>query len=203
MSTHDAQSFFVRRITITAALLATIGISPLARAQSVEAPPPVSSEESATADEGSFDVSLTFSPLHLLIVVPVLELTAEVRADRDVGVAIIGGYGSTGSWNVYELGGQLRYYATGSFDQGFELGAEVLFLGVRSSEGTGLSNAVSASGLAVGPFIGYKLTTRGGFTFDVQGGFQYLAPVGVDSERDRSELSAVIPLLNLNVGWSF
>jgi len=55
--------------------------------------------------------------------------------------------------------------------------------------------------------IGYKVLTRGGFTFVVQGGAQYVAieaeandTVGNASQKDDSRW---IPLINLNLGYSF
>jgi hypothetical protein len=60
---------------------------------------------------------------------------------------------------------------------------------------------------AVGPLIGYKLITSAGFTFFVQGGFQYVF-VHAEASDDQgqsaqADASDFIPLLNLNVGWSF
>lgn len=161
--------------------------------------------EGAPPKETLFDVSLTLSPLHLLL--PLVELTGEVRAADDIGLAIIGGYGSISDFDVYEIGGQFRYYATGSFDQGLELGAEVLHVGVSSPSGS-VNVTGAAAGLAVGPFIGYKLTTRGGFTFDVQGGVQYMtarasAKSQGSGQSAQTDGKALIPLLNLNAGWSF
>ena len=59
---------------------------------------------------------------------------------------------------------------------------------------------------AKGPDIGYKLITSGGFTFVVQGGIQYVAARAEAHDSTRSEEesdSDWIPLLNLNLGWSF
>ena len=65
----------------------------------------------------------------------------------------------------------------------------------------------NAGGLAFGPFLGYKLITSGGFTFVVQGGFQYAAVKAEASDTEgntaEDEQDTIIPLFNLNLGWSF
>lgn len=175
-----------------------------------------SAEDPADPDEGLRNVSLTFSPLHLFM--PMLELTAEVRLARKFGVAALGGYGQiTGERDpgdtrepltatVYEIGAQARYYVFGSFDHGMQLGAEVLYLHL-DADTTG-SIVASGEGLAVGPFAGYKIATQFGFTFDGQLGIQYLAARAEAHDTDTNDSaeasdSVWIPLLNVNVGWSF
>jgi len=55
--------------------------------------------------------------------------------------------------------------------------------------------------------VGYKLLTEVGFTFFVQAGFQYAAlKADASSSAGNGSIatqSTVIPLLNLNIGWSF
>jgi hypothetical protein len=62
-------------------------------------------------------------------------------------------------------------------------------------------------GFAVGPLVGYKLVTSGGFTFLAQGGIEYVAVRAEASNTSGSSASKsdsrLIPLLNLNLGWSF
>jgi hypothetical protein len=88
-----------------------------------------------------------------------------------------------------------------------QLGAEVLYLHVSTNRFEGATVEAAAGGVALGPFIGYKLITAIGFTFFAQGGFEYLAAraEATDSQgnTDHNEQAAFIPLLNLNVGWSF
>jgi len=154
--------------------------------------------------------SLTLSPIHLLL--PIVELTGELRLGTQAGVAFIGGGGrvtvtepNTATkvrFTVYELGGQLRYYVTGSFRRGMEVGAEILYVHVNGSlqDITGV-----ASGLAMGPFFGWKTTTHAGFTFEVQGGVEVVTMgAQVSSSDGGSSSSSVdyIPLLNLGIGWS-
>ena len=111
--------------------------------------------------------------------------------------------GPTVKFTVLEGGAQLRYYVTGSFRRGMQVGAEILYLHVNGSlqDTTGV-----ASGLALGPFFGWKTTTYAGFTFEVQGGVEVvtLGSRVTDSSGGSSSSSVdYIPLLNLNIGWSF
>lgn len=158
-------------------------------------------------------MSLTFSPLHLIL--PVFEATAEVRPVDHLGIAAIGGYGSVSTndifgnsfrFQAYEVGGHVIGYPLPghSFDS-LEVGAELLYARVVTNRND-IAVSGSADGLAVGPFVGYKLITGVGFTFVAQGGFEY---VGMRSHASANGSSAslhqseFIPLLNLNVGWSF
>ncbi len=158
------------------------------------------------------DVSLTFSPLHLLL--PVVEVTGEIRLDKIMSVAAIAGFGSVSIDNaqpdlpshasVYEFGGHYRFYPIGSFEHGMQLGVEVLYLHV-SAETASVSGF--GTGLAVGPFAGYKIIASGGFTFDAQLGVEFLAVKAEAQDSGGQSASATqkatIPLLNLNIGWSF
>lgn len=159
------------------------------------------------------DVSVTLSPLHLIF--PVLELTAELRVVDGFGVSVLGGYGSISvedslkqevRFRVFEIGGQLSWYPLKPFDS-LNVGAELVYLNVDTDELNDAKVSGVAEGVTIGPFVGYKLVTSGGFTFLAQGGFQYLA---YEAEaRDSSGNSAQEsdsrwgPLLNLNIGWSF
>jgi hypothetical protein len=133
-----------------------------------------------------------------------------------MGVSVIGGVGSIkidygapqpdlpSSAFVYELGGQFNFYPVGSFDHGMQLGIEALYLHVSA----GNPNVSGfASGIALGPFAGYKIITRGGFTFNGQLGAEFLAmkAQAQDSGGTQSTDSGktTIVLLNLNIGWSF
>ena len=65
----------------------------------------------------------------------------------------------------------------------------------------------AAGGAAVGPLVGYKLLTKAGFTLAVQGGveFVFIKASAHDSlgRSASAEQNTVVPLLNLNIGWSF
>ncbi|QDG52568.1 autotransporter domain-containing protein [Persicimonas caeni] len=170
----------------------------------------------ASAKKQTRLMSVTFSPVHLLF--PIVELTGEFKADDNWGAAIIGGYGSLTqndgvlgeqTYDVWEVGGQFRYYALGDFDHGLQVGGEVLYVNVSNDIETS-SGTVSGTGegVAVGPFIGYKIATDLGFTFDGQLGYQRVG-IGAEAKNESSgdsvtdESSDWGPLLNLNIGWSF
>jgi hypothetical protein len=146
--------------------------------------------------------SLTISPIHLLF--PVVELTGEARVHDKVGIALIGGAGKytdpnvTGiSATVYEAGAQVRVYVIGDFRHGMQVGGELLYLHLNDDR-----VAISGEGLAVGPFLGYKIMIDAGFTFDAQVGFEHISARAQGNGATPSDKS-IIPLLNLNVGWSF
>ncbi len=181
--------------------------------------PPASTPEDE--DEKLRSAYISISPLHLLF--PIVEVTAEARLHRKIGVAGIFGVGSMDPdgiggakpgfidrprYTVWEVGGQFITYPVGNFDHGMQLGAEVLYVGVAGSEGSGASRvAGTGEGLAMGPLLGYKLATKVGFSFNVQGGVQYVAlradASSTTGATATATQSAVIPLLNINVGWSF
>ena len=91
----------------------------------------------------------------------------------------------------------MRVYVIGDFRHGMQLGGEVLYLHLNDDR-----LSATGEGLAVGPFLGYKIMIDAGFTFDAQLGFEHVsarANSGTSTANDKS----IIPLLNLNVGWSF
>jgi len=148
--------------------------------------------------------SLTVSPLHLVI--PLVELTGEFRSGEKIGIAVTGGAGwitpknSDVTASIFELGGSFRYYVLGNFRKGMQIGAELMYLHVSATDGF---EAAVVAGTTLGPFLGYKVATVSGFTFDGQLGLGYVALRG-DSDTGSSEsFSAFIPLLNANIGWSF
>jgi hypothetical protein len=146
--------------------------------------------------------SLTISPLHLTL--PVVELTGEARVHDKIGVALIGGAGKYTDPNingvsatVYEVGGQVRAYVIGDFRHGMQVGGEVLYLHLSDAR-----LAATGEGLAIGPFIGYKIMIDAGFTFDAQLGVEHISLQASNASNSASD-KTFIPLLNLNVGWSF
>lgn len=174
-------------------------------------PPVVPRVEAAAPEIPAF--SLTISPLHL-IGGPILELTGELRVHDKIGVALVAGagritdniddgFGNTTKLtaSVFEVGAQVRGYVVGNFRHGMQVGAELLYLHLSTDE-----FVAKGEGIAVGPFLGYKIATRVGFTFDAQLGVEYVGARASASDSQTSvktEDSSVIPLLNLNVGWSF
>jgi hypothetical protein len=133
-----------------------------------------------------------------------VELTGEARLHDKIGVAVIGGGGKATDRNgsgitatVYEVGGPVRAYVIGDFRHGMQVGGEVLYLHLADSR-----ISATGEGLAIGPFVGYKLTIDAGFTFDAQLGVEHLS-LQAHNATDSASNKTFIPLLNLNVGWSF
>ena len=158
--------------------------------------------------------TITISPLHLLL--PVLEVTGEFKLSEKMSAAAIAGIGTTTvevssisgtnqeSYQTIELGAQYRYYLTGNFNGGIQLGFELLYVTVDRDEDDDVS--ATGEGFAMGPFIGYKYVSSSGFTFDSQLGIQNVvggAEASSGSASAETEDSAIVPLLNLNIGWSF
>lgn len=131
-------------------------------------------------------------------------------------MAIIGGFGSVpikdqygnnlGHASVWEFGTQLMWYPLAEFKK-LGVGAEAIYLRAKVENIGGFNIAGVASGLAVGPLIGYKVLTESGFTFVVQGGVSYMAVRGETKDTQglssSQQQSAVLFNLNLNLGWTF
>jgi hypothetical protein len=143
-----------------------------------------------------------------------VKLMVEARVSDKVGIAALGGYGSMSvsgfpeRFSVWEIGGQARYYAIGSFEHGMEVGAQGEYLGVSTSASDGTVTVFGAgNGVVLGPFLGYKLATKVGFTLDLQGGVAYeIATANAQSSTGQTASAggnAIVPLLNLHLGWSF
>jgi len=156
--------------------------------------------------------SLTISPIHLLL--PAVELTGEYALTQKLGIAGIAGYGKTTTENslnenvdipILELGGQLDYYAIGSFRHGMQVGAEVLWIKVSPPKDQGVT--LAGNGLAVGPLLGYKWAAGFGLTIFLQGGYEFLFAQAKAEDPSGQEIDSSIdsgiPLVNANVGWSF
>ncbi|MGZ3416872.1 MAG: hypothetical protein ACXWUG_16390 [Polyangiales bacterium] len=177
----------------------------------------------AADDEPVHHVSLTFSPIHLLM--PIFEVTGEVAVTNKIGVAAIVGAGSvpvktttttvgassiqtaetTEHYSAWEVGGHFNYYVIGNFDHGMQLGVEGMYVHVATSN-SDVRAVGTASGFAIGPYAGYKIATRIGFTFEGNLGVQYVAAranATSGSQTATASGSSVIPLVNLNIGWSF
>jgi hypothetical protein len=181
--------------------------------------PPKKEEEDKPQDHS---VAVLISPFHLIL--PVVEITAEIRLHERIGVAVIGGIGSidpyqfsqtkppagvkTGRFTVWEAGAQFVSYPVGHFDHGMQLGAELLYLGIAGSAESATNSASgTGQGLSMGPFIGYKFTAKVGFSLAIQGGVAYVTAradakdaQGNTASRTDSQFG---PLINLNLGWAF
>ena len=164
-------------------------------------------------DQPLQNVSVSVAIAKLLL--PMLEVEAEVRLGTLLGLSAFGGVGQVSvdtaedgneELAVYELGGKVLFYPLEPFEN-LHLGAELLYLHVSSDElGEGDDIEGFGTGIAVGPLLGYKTISEKGFTFVVQGGVARVAlHAEAESETDRAEDddTSWVPLLNLNLGWSF
>ena len=139
-------------------------------------------------------VSIMISPFHLLS--PFLQVTGELGLAEKVGAAVVLGGGQVSEdderFGAWEVGGQIRYYLLGSFTHGLMLGLDAGYIDVAGRLDAPMAYFV---GVRAGTFLGYKIATRSGFTFDVEFGPQY-----VRESADNAEWQT---LTNLKVGWSF
>jgi hypothetical protein len=174
----------------------------LSLGSTAQAQTPADAQPPAPPSRPDPTVAITVSPIHLAI--PMAEVTAEIRIAPKLGVAVIGGLGrmrselTNESIALAEGGASVRYYLTGSFRSGLQLGAEALYLHASTED---MTVEVKARGLALSPFIGYKWTHSSGFTFDGQIGASYMTARAKGAGQSADE-SKVAPMLNLNVGWS-
>lgn len=155
-------------------------------------------------------IAITWLPLELLL--PMGALSAEVRLSDETSFAVFGGYGtapvlvadtaSKGHRAAFQIGAQLHYYVSGTFELGgIHVGGEVQYVHV-ADDTTRLATSAIWPGLTVGPVLGFKITTGGGFTFDSQLGIGIIA-ARTGGARPNDDEQRVTLLGNLGVGWSF
>ena len=158
-------------------------------------------EQAAASGKNEF-ATVSWSPAHLML--PMVELEAEVNVVPHVGIGVIAGFGrvsdemKTVTATAYELGGQASYYFMRPFS-GLHGGVEAMYMTVGD---IAQDSTLSGEGLSLGGYVGYKLLTSIGFTFVAQGGVAYLA-VKAESSTATAMEKRVYPLINLNIGWSF
>ena len=180
--------------------------------ESAKVPPePVPSTEKPPERE---DRRVYLSVAPFLAIIRTAELTAEFRVVDKFGVAAIGGFGkpvySDYQFTTWNAGVQAIGYPVGHFDHGMQLAAEAQYIYASLDDGQSKSSTVitaDGSGIAVGGLVGYKLATKSGFTFNVQGGASYLAMTAAAADSGGSSVRTsgdhVIPRLRINLGWSF
>lgn len=198
----------LRAVVIAATLVFSSGAS----GQSLTAPPllPVEPVGHSAVDQ-AFDarvepprdrqhrVSVTLSPFHLMLLM--VELTGEFRVRDRLGAAAVVGVGLLPGPVALELGGQVHYYLLGSFMHGLQVGGEVLMVTVPGSSSVRVVDLT----VLVSPYLGYKIATELGFTFQLQAG-PSMALVGSSSTfglQTSSATHTVGLMANLNLGWSF
>jgi hypothetical protein len=183
--------------------------------------PAAAAEPPEVAKSAGHDFSLTGSVLLLNAEYDtarynLIELTGEWRFGNKVGLAaIVGGgrmlvedegYGY--ELGVFDLGGQAYYCLIGDFDHGLQLGVESVFVALRGADRYNGSVTASLGGISFAPFVGYKLALRSGFTVIVQaGGGLFVSTTHASHDESDTEVeqqaAALVPLANLNLGWSF
>ena len=149
----------------------------------------------AKKDTSQHNVSLTISPFRFLN--PELYLSGELLLSPKMSVAAMLGAGRITdegkTCNIWEGGGQFRYYLLGSFAHGIMIGSDIGYVGIDAQIENPINYLVGAH---AGGFLGYKFSMKVGFTAELQIGPVYLW----GKTADTSELQT---LLALNVGWSF
>jgi len=160
-------------------------------------PPPIQPAVEAPAPVIPRWVSATLSVFHAPI--PSLEITGELRITPRISGALILGIGKfldskTDTHAAREIGGQGTYYFKPTF-RGLHVGLEVAYL---HSSDTESATTYTGTSFAVGPFIGWKYIHRIGFTIVAQGGLS----TSLVEERSGESVVKVLPILNLNAGWS-
>ena len=193
--------------------LAILGVRPaLAVDATIDAAP-------SEVDDGHM-VTVLWSPLYSAF--SLHQFTVEARLGSKFGLAAIGGLGTVAydgqQVSIKELGGRAQVYVVGDFDLGLQLGAQALYFDATATRVID-GGSVDASGTATagGPFLGFKWASRYGPTLDAQAGGQYFvgsgeatahsvlaARYGGPASVTRAQNTAMwLPILNVNVGWSF
>lgn len=210
----------MRKLLVVTASLFCLAMHPAsALGQDGASPPP---PPPAVASDVQHQVSVTFAPILAMgssttqiQSIRVLELLGEYAVTRKVSAAAILAFGKVtmkdptyDPANIYEVGAQGRFYPLGTFIHGMNVGAEVLWTKADITAKSGnVSAAATASGLAVAPFVGYKIATNIGFTFDAHLGVRYYAlqanATASTGDTASAKQSDSAPLLRLNIGWSF
>ena len=137
---------------------------------------------------------------------------------------IVNGEKDRTSQSLYELGAQFRYYLLGDFNHGLQVGVEFAHVGASAAETDAVTEdgetvkvaaKVDVAGTGVGGFIGYKIAADFGLTFELQAGVQQFS---LDAEGEgtasndsgttvtveaKESGTAILPLVNIQLGWSF
>ncbi len=121
------------------------------------------------------------------------------------GVGNVAGH-SDSSYSMLLVGAQVHYYALGDFNEGLQIGAQVLF---STTDFRAKNTLLYENGrvLSIIPYAGYKLATESGFTLNLQAGVGAATPVyipasAVGSGKNTEYKWHVSPRIHFNVGWS-
>ncbi len=173
-----------------------------------------SDKNAPIAPKHKSQVSAMFSPVRLFL--PLAEATIEYQILERVSVAGIIGVGrrsvNSGSDSLdsteIEIGAQARYYLWGGFRHGLIVGGELLYdyFKFDTPFPSGVVSA-AAGGTHLAPFLGYKFVATRGFTIDLQAGVRFIAlaptPSGPGPHPKIENFSETLPLININLGWTF
>ena len=109
------------------------------------------------------------------------------------------------SYSVREYGFQVNYYPDSNFNQGVQYGLEVMRIDVELISSSSIKS--TGSGVAFGPYFGYKYALGSGFILVTQLGFQGYSISAKAQDSNGNSASAGGGggglLLNLNVGYNF
>lgn len=144
-------------------------------------------------------VSVTVSPLQASK--KIAQLTGELKIIDVISLSGVAGIGSHEDQLVAVGGGQVRVYLSGGFNGGMHIGAEALYTEMgKASDITGIINVMN--GVSGGPFVGFKHVFDFGLTLDVAGGIRF-KDGRIETGDSTAEPTALGPLANVNIGWSF
>ena len=147
--------------------------------------------------------SITIAPL--MLAWSTLDVTAEARFLPAWSVAIQAArcderWGTQGD-NLWALGAQGRYHLRSW--PGFHVGAGVSWWYDDELGGNESGTWGGLKSWLVSPLAGYTYVHRTGFTAAVQTGVLFEVASWNPSDVEERELPPVMPLLRLNLGWSF
>ncbi|MEC8382167.1 MAG: hypothetical protein VXZ96_17685 [Myxococcota bacterium] len=165
--------------------------------------------------------SVTISPLKALW--PALAAEYEMEIQENKGLAIgfaVGQYnnifqrlaqglaetaGGSATYQRQSLNASYSWYFN-DFNRGFYGGFSSKFdrnVYILDIEGVEDPSDDPWSTLTLGPHLGVKIASQGGFTFSWDIGFGYRATFGVDAESGEGGALPLAGLGSLNMGWSF
>jgi hypothetical protein len=137
---------------------------------------------------------------------PIVAMSVELRAVHpNLGielVGLVGDYDTTTMYSgalksvFYELGAEPRVYPFGNFRSGMIVGGALRYFREHLTIG---GAPFDFAGYVFGPFVGYKHTTRLGFTVEVKGGIAYVDR----TMSDQGKHTNMLPLSDVKIGWSF
>jgi hypothetical protein len=192
----------MRKLSLLA-FVATLGLSISIPSLASAKKRVVVEEEEDEEEETPTRVTVGWYPLDLLG--PMVVGGFELRGPGHLSGALIGGYGTPPyvsgleSKKFYEIAGQLRYYAGGSFDGGIHVGAEVQWLGGPTS----VDATAAGANLSIGGFVGFKYVLRAGLSIDSQIGIRgVVVRQKLDEGIERTGKDTQL-LTRFMIGWTF